>query len=224
MLQLRIEARGLQTIQGKLAQMARRADDKPRFLSYVGHRTALTLVPLSLRKNEMNAPRPKLRKGQPMVDTGRLRSSIAYAASSRDVVVGTSVIYGHILNVGGVIKPRFRKWLLIPLSPPLSVTEVRAFPQGSSAIKSRYPRSFFLEKGPEGPGIYRPLPNGKIQRIAMARRRVTIKARKWLVWREAWLADFSRAWAEYAITGKGMPQRALTGGTWDKGGGGGLVN
>lgn len=224
MLQLKIQTRGLTTIQGQLAAMARRASDKPRFLSYVGHRTALTLVPLSLRKNEMNAPAPKYRKGQPMVDTGRLRASIAYVASATSVTVGTSVKYGHILNVGGVIKPRFRKWLLIPLSPPLSVTEVRAFPQGSAAIKARYPGSFFLEKGPEGPGIYRPRQSGRIQRIAMARRSVTIKARKWLVWREAWLADFSRAWAEYALTGKGMPQRALSGGTWDRGGSGGLVN
>lgn len=43
----------------------------------------------------------KVRKGQPLLDTARLRSSVGYEASAEAVAVGTNVVYGAIHQFGG---------------------------------------------------------------------------------------------------------------------------
>ncbi len=230
---LKVSPKGFDTMTQGIALMSVRAGNSLPFLADSGHRLAFTLVPLSIRNNEMRAPAPRFRRGgQPMVDTGRLRSSIAYRATIRQLVVGSNVPYANILNKGGVIKPRHGKWLLQPLSPPLSITEARVFPQGKARIKAAFPGSFFLEKGPEGPGIYRPsrrrigtrVKSGKalysrskeksIERIAAARKSVKIDKREWLVWRPAWLAELSARHERYVAKGTGVQARPSSGGKW----------
>lgn len=46
----------------------------------------------------------KHRKGQPLVDTGRLRNSITYRSTADSVIVGTNVEYAAIQHFGGTIK------------------------------------------------------------------------------------------------------------------------
>lgn len=47
----------------------------------------------------------KMRKGQPLRDTGRLQRSIGYAASADQVTVGTNVLYAKVHQFGAIIKP-----------------------------------------------------------------------------------------------------------------------
>ena len=175
-----------QSSNGGAEGMARRLDAMVRQsragaagYAAVGHR-AMFLVARGLRDNIGNWPAPGgwprayRRGGQPLRDTKRLSNSIAYRATSQGVAIGTNVPYARILNRGGTITPKGR-FLLLPLSPPLSQSEVRAWPRGKAAIQSRYPGSFFLmhgrpEDGFEGPGIYR-----KTARIVGSVRRSYVK-------------------------------------------------
>lgn len=54
----------------------------------------------------------KFRSGQPLRDTGRLRNSISYRASSAEVEVGTNVRYAAVHQFGAVIKPVNKKMLV----------------------------------------------------------------------------------------------------------------
>lgn len=49
--------------------------------------------------------------GQTLSDTGRLRKSIDYAATSSKVMVGSNAAYARIHQMGGVIKPKKGKAL-----------------------------------------------------------------------------------------------------------------
>lgn len=55
--------------------------------------------------------RAKEESGQTLSDTGRLRSSIDYAATSNKVMVGSNVVYARIHQLGGEIKPKKGKKL-----------------------------------------------------------------------------------------------------------------
>jgi phage gpG-like protein len=221
-----------QSSNGGAEGMARRLDAMVRQsragaagYAAVGHR-AMFLVTRGLRENVGHWPSPGgwprafRRGGQPLRDTKRLSNSIAYRATAQGVSIGTNVPYARILNRGGTITPKGR-FLLLPLSPPLSQSEVRAWPRGKSGIEARYPESFFLLKGPEGTGIYRPsrrriatrirskkgnllaAPSAKygkgraIERIAAAVRRVRIKPYGYLQWRPAWVRDLAQRYAKW---------------------------
>jgi len=47
-----------------------------------------------------------LRQGQPLLDTGRLRSSITYALTSSGFSLGTAVAYASIHQYGGTIRAK----------------------------------------------------------------------------------------------------------------------
>lgn len=53
---------------------------------------------------------------KPLLDTGRLRASLAEDVDSTEFTVGTAHPGASILNSGGVIKPKKGKFLAIPLS------------------------------------------------------------------------------------------------------------
>lgn len=153
-------------------------------------------------------PPPRFRSGRPLMDTGRLRagwdSHVVEAEGVVEVVpVGPSKTYASIQHHGGTVVPKKAKWLMIPLSPPLSISEKRA------GDPRAYSGAFFLPKGPEGPGLYRKsrqavsvsiaawrsgknlhkattyAKGGKsIERIFAAVKRVTIPARPFAFWSE----------------------------------------
>ena len=54
----------------------------------------------------------KLRNGQPLRDTGRLRSSITYKSDGDGVTVGTNLRYAAIHQFGGVILPKNKPFLM----------------------------------------------------------------------------------------------------------------
>lgn len=244
---IRTEVKGPQRLATDMAALAQKIKSgRGPIHAAIGHRMALTRVPDALRTNPDGWPAPRTYPrvyrtgGQPLLDTRRLSSAIAYKASDRGVRIGTNVEYARILQKGGTIRPRRAKWLLLPLAPPLSITEVRTFPQGKAAIKARYPNSFWLTKGPDGPGVYRPV-RGKagirsrkygdrrmknqitgtwqrsehegrtIERIAAGRQRVVIRRYNWLRWRPADIADCKRQILAW-LTAKKLPPVPATGG------------
>jgi phage gpG-like protein len=57
-------------------------------------------------------PPLKIRQGQPLLDTGRLRNSISGRANgSTSFVVGTNVKYARLQNFGGTVTPKQAKSL-----------------------------------------------------------------------------------------------------------------
>ena len=69
------------------------------------------IKPSSNRKNF------KGQKKTTLFDSGRLYRSITYKISGDKIIVGTNVKYAKIQQEGGVIKPKNKKWLTIPLTP-----------------------------------------------------------------------------------------------------------
>lgn len=71
--------------------------------------TLLTLIALGFKmgRDPYGAVWAKLqlRSGQPLVDTGRLRSSITVQADATSVTVGTNLIYAALHQFGGTIVP-----------------------------------------------------------------------------------------------------------------------
>jgi len=216
-----------------------------RLLSVIGQRVALRHMPATIRENRPGwaKPSPFYRAwrsgGQALIDTGRLVNSWAWRSTQSDVKVFTAVRYARQMDKGGFIRPQ-GKFLLIPLSPPLKMTEARGWPRGRAAIAARYPGSFFLFHGPEGPGIYRKsrtrigsslkTKGAKyqaktlgIERIAAARRQITQKGYHFGHWRQDWMPDLINVAGLFLTTGKGAGAPA-SGGNPDKGARGGQAS
>ena len=199
-------------LQSHLAVLVARAKDRRDILASVGHRMAFTHVPLGLRQNIGGWPVPR-RGGAPLLDTGRMANAIAYRATESNVTVGTNAPYSRALQWGAVIRPKSGRYLNVPLSPPLSRTAARAFPVGKQNIRAKYPGSFGLAKGPEGPGIYLRRGKGRIERIAAWRKSVAIRRYLWLRWYKQWQSDVRDAFHRYMQTGALVAgKRASSGG------------
>jgi len=56
----------------------------------------------------------KLREGQPLVNTGRLRSSITMQQTTDGVTIGTNLRQARVQQFGATIKPKNAKWLRFP--------------------------------------------------------------------------------------------------------------
>lgn len=241
----------------KLDAMVQRGKRSHEAYAALGHR-AMTLVTRGLRENIGHWPPPSSwarsyrAGGQPLLDTRRLSNSIAYKADAKGTDIGTNVPYAKSLNRGMTIRPK-KRWLLIPLSPPLSQTEARAFPRGKEAIQARYPGSVFTVHGDDGPGIYRKvgftaarsivsartrrggayervkrggaLRAVRSERIAAAVRSVTLKRYGFLEWRPEWGRDLSKRYAIWYTDADGASGSPLppSGGNPDTGPRGGQL-
>ena len=248
MLQLMGRVAGDKQVTATLREIVRRTGPpgRGRLLAAIGQRVALRHMPATIRENRPGwvKPSPYYRAwrsgGQPLIDTGRLVNSWAWRATQSNVRVWTAVRYAYQLDRGGPIRPRGR-FLLIPLSPPLSMTEARAWPRGKSAIAARYPGSFFLFHGPEGPGIYRKsrVRTGSnlrtrtaryqgrtlgIERIAAARRQINQRGYHFGHWRSEWMPDLIDMTGRYLVDGKLPSSAAASGGNPDKGPKGGQLS
>ncbi|HQP89207.1 MAG TPA: hypothetical protein PLL76_23360 [Thermoanaerobaculia bacterium] len=242
-----------------LQELSKRAGPpgRGRLLAAIGQRVALRHMPATIRENRLGWPNPSARfrswrtGGRPIVDTGRLVNSWAWRASQSNVRIWTAVKYAYQLDKGGPIRPS-GKFLLIPLSPPLKMTEARGWPRGRSAIQARYPGSFFLFHGPEGPGIYRKsrvrtgftykMKQGAdgvfrvanfrhtyaartlgIERIAAARRQINQRGYHFGNWRQEWMPDLISIARHFLGTGQ-LPPAPASGGNPDKGPRGGQLS
>lgn len=246
MLQLNARVTGDKQILSTLNGIVQRAQPpgRGRMLAGVGQRVALRHMPATIRENRLGWPRPSARfrswrtGGQPIVDTGRLVNSWAWRATQSNVRIWTAVKYANQLDKGGPIRPR-GKFLLIPLSPPLKMTEARGWPRGRSAIAARYPGSFFLFHGPEGPGIYRKsrIRIGSnlssrtaryagrtlgIERIAAGVRQIRQRGYHFGHWRQEWMPDLISVSSTFLMTGKGI-SAPTSGGKADRGPRGGQL-
>jgi len=151
-------------------------DNKGGLYAAVGHYMAMTEVPQIIRESGPGWP-PVRRGGSPLIDTGRLRNSISYVASERDVKIGTCLIYGRTHQEGLTIKPKNGKYLAIPLSPPLTPTQAR----------TARPRDFdntFVAKSKKGNLMIFQRTGKKVRAIYMLVKQSKIKARPYLKWTE----------------------------------------
>lgn len=251
-MQLSVRVQGDREVTQALAGLASRTGPpgRGRLLAAIGQRVALRHMPDTIRKNRPGWPRPSGRYhgwragGTPLVDDGYLSGSWAWQVPNQhNVRIWTAKKYAKPLDEGKAIRPRNGRFLLIPLSPPLTKTEAKGFPMGKAAIRARYPGSRFLLKGPEGPGIYRPIRyragqviartgrggqyrrtkshryvyRRSIERIAAARRLVQLPAFRFGHWRKEWMPDLVAVAQEFVVTGRG-PAAPPSGGNPDKGG------
>lgn len=248
MIQLMAKASGDKQVTATLRAIVQRTGPpgRGRLLAAIGQRVALRHMPATIRENRPGwaKPSPFYRAwrsgGQTLIDTGRLVNSWAWRSSQSDVKVFTAVRYARQMDKGGVIRPK-GKFLLIPLSPPLKMTEARGWPRGKAAIAARYPGSFFLFHGPEGPGIYRKSrtrigSNLKtkgakyqaktlgIERIAAARRQITQKGHHFGHWRQEWMPDLIDMTGRYLVDGRLPSSPSASGGNPDKGPKGGQLS
>lgn len=58
--------------------------------------------------------RLKLRQGQPLVDSGRLRRSIVSKPDGSGVTIGTNLVYARLHQFGGEVKPKKGPRLVFP--------------------------------------------------------------------------------------------------------------
>lgn len=98
-------------VQTALAQLAQQVQNKTPVLNAIGA-DVLKRVQLNFRNSQspegVTWAKLKSRKGQPLIDSGRLRNSISYEANSDSVSIGTNVIYAAVHQFGHTFnrKPR----------------------------------------------------------------------------------------------------------------------
>lgn len=111
----------------------------------------------------------------PSIQSGHLRRSItARQIGPAEAVAGTSVLYGRVLEYGGVIRPRKSKYLTIPISPLARKAAAGGLGAGSMPglfpIKSKK-GNLLLVRGAKGGGI---------EPMYALKKRVRIRPRPWL--------------------------------------------
>ena len=200
-----------------LLKLAKTVNDKVPLFAAAGKYMVATEVPRIFREGgppgKAWAP-PKMRRGKPLRDTGRLLASVAWRASASDVVIGTPLKYAPTQQKGATIVPTGgKKWLAIPLCPPLTES------QRQTSKPRDFPGAFVLIFGPEGPGLYRKsrqvtassvVSGGAskyrrgskgVERIFMFVKSVRVPPRPFLVWTSRAVNDIGKIWT--AIIAKG---------------------
>lgn len=193
-----------------LMKLSASVKDKAPLFAAAGKYMVATEVPRIFREGgppgKAWAP-PKMRRGKPLRDTGRLLASVAWRASASDAVIGTPLRYAPTQHKGATIVPTGgKKWLAIPLSPPLTES------QRQTSKPRDFAGAFVLIHGPEGPGLYRKsrqvtassvVSGGAskyrrsskgVERIFMFVKSVRIPARPFLVWTSRAVKDIGKLW------------------------------
>lgn len=127
---VQMQIRGEDKIARMLGQLHRRMGDLSPLMERIGsvleesvlHRFETTTGPDGARWSPSIRAREK--GGKTLTDSGRLKLSINYRASSSSVAVGTNVIYAAIHQFGGTIRPKSAKRLTFRLPGGLGVRSV----------------------------------------------------------------------------------------------------
>lgn len=141
---------GLERIRGRLSAAVARTGPGVRDDLYrdAGGYMVRTVIPLRFRDHGPGWPAVR-RGGSPLMDTKVLSKSNDYRVVGQTLEVGNTRPQARLMNRGGDVVPKNARFLAIPCSPPLSITEARVLKPRSFA------GAFVLMKGPEGPGLYR---------------------------------------------------------------------
>jgi len=75
------------------------------------------------KSNKKNA---KGQKQKTLFDTGDLMRSIIYSVDGEKIIIGSNLPYAKIQHEGGIITPKNKNWLTIPLCP---IAKVKRAPQ-----------------------------------------------------------------------------------------------
>lgn len=83
-------------------------------IKYRAIRTGKNGKPSAVGRKQRDANTGTGSKGQPLVDTGRLRSSIAMESDATSITIGTNVSFAKTHQFGAVIRPKNGKFLVFP--------------------------------------------------------------------------------------------------------------
>jgi len=152
---------------------AEKAIDSRVIADKAAHVMVHEYLPMVFKTNKYGWPAPSWRSGKPLMDTAtHLVSGFVYqiVATTGEAVarIHNTFRYAWVHDKGYVSKPKTKKYLTIPLSPPLGINEAR------TARASDYPGAFVLMKGPEGPGIYRKV--GGVVSVSLKNRKRTVSS------------------------------------------------
>jgi len=102
-------------VEARIKQMLAAGVDMTSAWASVGHNIVRRIrLCFRLSKSPVGAPwEPlKIRQGQPLVDTGRLRRSITFKADPQGVTIGTNLKYAPIHQFGGTISAKNAPFLV----------------------------------------------------------------------------------------------------------------
>lgn len=170
-------------------------EGRAALLELAGQRMVKTEIPMVFR-NGGPGWAPIHRDGRPLLDTGLLAASMTFRVEGGSkLTVGTPLKYARIQNEGGTVVPRNGKFLTIPLSPPLTVSQRRVSKARDFADTFVY---WFRRKGGEVAGLimWKRGKRSKPVPIFLLVKKVTIKARPFLRWTDTALQNIARKWTE----------------------------
>jgi hypothetical protein len=195
---------GLERIRGRLNAAVARTGPGTRDELYrdAGGYMVRTVIPMRFRDHGPGWPAVR-RGGSPLMDTKLLSKSNDFRTVGQTLEVGNTQKQARLQNRGGDVVPKNARFLAIPCSPPLSITEARVLKPRSFA------GAFVLMHGPAGPGLYRKTGAfaGKvhgIEKIFSFVKKVTIKQRKFLYWGQPALDAIKARWKK-KILGQAVP-------------------
>lgn len=146
MLELKIELRGLKGVETWLKEKAKRFSD----LSIPFKQSTLFLFKDIQKhfKDERGSggswPKLKSRKGKPLQDTGRLKSSFISASGKDFAKVSTNITYAGIHNDGGSISERFVRPIKKKALHFLTRDGKHAFSKGHNIPTTHIPQREFM--------------------------------------------------------------------------------
>lgn len=190
----------------------RRAADKQKLLARVGRFYTGTVSPQVFLQRGLGWKYPLFRTGMPLLDTGprgskSLAKSIEYEVSGPTLLIGSkdkrAGVHNGQLADPFITRPRHRRWLTVP--DPRFFTSAR---QLREAKASDWPQAFFLEKGPQGTGIYMKKPDAgtksgyRLVHLFWCVKGVHIPARPFLFWTPGILRQCSAVMVDYIARGR----------------------
>lgn len=195
----------------------RRATDKKRLLTRAGKLYVGTISPQIFLQRGLGWKYPLMRTGMPLLDTGP-RSSKSLAKSIEFEVPGPTLLIGSRDKRAGVhngqhgdpfiVRPRRRRWLTVP--DPRFFTSAKQMREAKASDwmgTGGGPKAFFMEKGPQGTGIYMRKPDARTTKgyrlvhLFWCVKEVHIPARPFLFWTPGILRQCTAAMVDYIARG-----------------------
>lgn len=145
--------------------------------------------------------------GRTLIESARLKNSIAYVASNQGVIIGTNVPYAAIHQFGGTIRPVNAKKLAIPLDRQAARMRPRDLTGQTFIIRSKAGNLLLMERSLKYSGQKgkRFLSEGKFREVVKPRYllvdQVVIPQRKFLLFQKDDINYLKAKAARYIILG-----------------------
>lgn len=206
-LTLKINIKDMTLRQRLLGMENRMRNLRPVFLDF-GERMKRS-IEANFQAGGRPAPWPPSKKasGRTLIESSRLKNSIAYVASDQGMVIGTNVPYAAIHQFGGTIRPINVKYLAIPLDKQAAKIRPRDLERQTFVIKSKKGNLLLMERllkysGQRGKRF---LSKGKFKLVTRPRYllkdQVNIPQRKFLLFQQEDINYLKMKAAKYIVSG-----------------------